>query len=456
MFTDNLKKLLLLSKNINKIFNDDNFNYTQRIRKITTKDGYVFKLLYSQINTSKQDAARKLNNFYTEKIHRSSYSRRDEQIDVDLYKKIFEMLQQFFLGLFIEDTKIKSKNIYAVDGTTSHLKKKTNDDGFKLNPCKRAVSAMSVGIYDIIHQCPVAMDLVTHKNERGGFLDYLTANLNKFNDSIFILDAGYFGDEFFNKINNLKLFYICRLAYTSSLIPSDSDDKIVETKKGDKRRIITYEINSNKYYLATNLFDSETYSAETLKQLYHSRWDIEEYFKYAKKQFSLGYLNENRKKQISKTIYAQLIISLIVSIIKKINGQHKTSSKQIINSSSLTKAVYDEFICKFFYNKYDLGSIKAFFDLNISYQTTKKGKHYPRIATMRYSKGYALKYKKKHIKQRTTKKKAKKTNKKKNKANIKKKKKPPIKNVKEEIKEELKPKNNGKKTVINQKNIPDR
>lgn len=48
-----------------------------------------------------------------------------------------------------------------------------------------------------------------------------------------------------------------------------------------KVRIIKYRIND--YILATNLF-SDSY--DFIKNIYRDRWRIEEYFKYAKYNFS--------------------------------------------------------------------------------------------------------------------------------------------------------------------------
>ena len=62
-----------------------------------------------------------------------------------------------------------------------------------------------------------------------------------------------------------------------SIIPKDNEDAIVRVKNLNIR-VITYKINENNYYLATNLLDKDEFKISTLMQIYHDRWTIEEKF----------------------------------------------------------------------------------------------------------------------------------------------------------------------------------
>ena len=77
-------------------------------------------------------------------------------------------------------------------------------------------------------------------------------------------------------------------------------------------RIIKYTINKQIFYMATNVLDIEM---TTIKSIYHDRWDCEEYFKYIKRYTNMNKLEEHRDVNISKTLYAQLIVSQLTFLI---------------------------------------------------------------------------------------------------------------------------------------------
>ena len=87
--------------------------------------------------------------------------------------------------------------------------------------------------------------------------------------------------KLFLKINEYNKYFICRIKKNTIAIDTNQDD-IIFIKNSITLRIIKYDINNTLYYLCTNLID--IYNIDTLKQLYHKRWLIEENFKLIKKQ----------------------------------------------------------------------------------------------------------------------------------------------------------------------------
>ena len=177
------------------------------------------------------------------------------------------------------------------------------------------------------------------------------------------------------------------------MIPTDSNDKIITDVNNKKRRIITYTINKTEYFLATNIYDTVNYTVEIFKQLYHDRWKIEEFFKQIKYITDFAHMKEKNQEKLMKQIYGQLIVCRLTDLLKRINGDHK-STNQIINNIVLADGVYSDFLYDFFNGKMDVRNIRQFLNLFIAYQTTNSGKdkHNPRTSAVPYSKWYIKRY----------------------------------------------------------------
>ena len=163
-------------------------------------------------------------------------------------------------------------------------------------------------------------------------------NKSEYKNNIFIFDRGYMSKELFKKLHERDMFYICRLRENSTMISETDNDHVVKLDNNTSTRIITYTINKQNYYIATNLFNKQTHSINTIKQLYHDRWSIEEYFKYIKSSTNLKKMNEKREISIKKSMYAQLIVSQIASIFNNLNKPLENNTKiKKVNRTHLTK-----------------------------------------------------------------------------------------------------------------------
>jgi len=261
------------------------------------------------------------------------------------------------------------------------------EDGFKLNKNGLSVNGLTLGVYNITHNFPVALELVQHKNERKAFLDYIR-NKDMYQNAIFLFDRGYIGPELFNKLDDSKMKFICRLRDDSLLIPvSDENDKIIDDQ-GYQRRIITYSISGNKYYLITNLLDQKEYTPSILCQLYHKRWTVEEFFKSLKGTTNFENMKEHTTEALKKNIYGQLIICRLRDLIKFVYGQDNCPGNQIFNNVTLTNGIYNHFIYKFFNGTLSRRKVRQFTNIHITFVTTNAGKHVPRISSIPFSKWY--------------------------------------------------------------------
>ena len=90
-----------------------------------------------------------------------------------------------------------------------------------------------------------------------------------------------------------------------------------------------------KYYLGTNLLDKNEFGENAIKDMYHERWTIEEFFKYLKQNMDLNKINEKTFDEVQRSLYSHLIVRKLVDALCKIHGPH-TNDKMIILSIRLS------------------------------------------------------------------------------------------------------------------------
>ena len=111
-----------------------------------------------------------------------------------------------------------------------------------------------------------------------------------------------------------------------------------------------------------------------IKNIYHDRWTIEEYFKYIKQNMQLAKMNEKREIDIRKSIMSQLIVSQITFLFVNLNKQ--ADNKLIVNKSILTTGIYGAFLYKFFNGKITNYFMSQFIKIYIQIIRSNKGKSF--------------------------------------------------------------------------------
>ena len=82
--------------------------------------------------------------------------------------------------------------------------------------------------------------------------------------------------------------------------------------------------------MATNLMDTQKHSIATIKSIYNDRWNVEELFKFVKSNLSLNSIEESQEENVLKSIYSNVIISLISYLFTTLNEKTETESKKIL------------------------------------------------------------------------------------------------------------------------------
>lgn len=372
MKSKSIRLLKKISNEMQKFLSNNNNLCVNRTRKNDIIDAILYKLYYTEASSTQEKATIKLNKFKNviNKSSRQSLVKKEKKLDVSFYEKLSNFLS-CQINKNTDTCGNYTRQIIAVDGTFPTLLNTIAKDGYKLNKNKNSVTPLVSGLFNITSNYPVILDLVKNKNERSAFINFVK-NKDKFKNNIFVFDRGYVSDNLFNFMDHSDLFFICRLRDNNKYI-STKDDNIVISDNNVKMRIITYKIKGKPYYMATNVFD---YSTNIIKNIYHDRWKVEEYFKYIKQHMKLAKMNEKREKDIIKTIISQLIVSQMTFLFVNLFKKHDNDSK-IVNKSVLTVGIYDKFLYNFFNNhKFTKYFLLNFINEYIQYVNSKKGRSF--------------------------------------------------------------------------------
>jgi hypothetical protein len=391
-------KIYSFSKHINQFITNENKNNIKRIRKTDLHDAFLYKLLSNQPKKNTTSATNTINDFRKENISRQAYCKRSNNIDISFYEKLLKEIDNYIHNNF----KIKNHmddminhQIYAVDGTNNNLLSNLTNANFKKNK-NGSITAESMGIFNITYNVPINIVINEHHNERKSLIDYLNTTNNMISKrSIIVMDRGYCSKEIYNELSKHELYFICRIKKNDSMITNKNDDIININEKNIKHiRIINYKCNNNEYYIATNLIDKVNYPIELIKKIYHKRWNIEDFFRYLKKNNDFQYMDSKKYDSIKKDIYAQLILSKFVYLFSNYFSKDLPLHKKV-NMTSLTTGLYERFIINFIYcskytKKFSKNFINMFIKIYINIINTDKGTQLvkPRISKTPYTKWY--------------------------------------------------------------------
>jgi len=406
IFADNIKNIVFE----NKI----------RKRKLTLEDLITYRFYYSEYNKTKQSIVSSLNYDNNNKVHLSSYIKKENKIPLSFYQKTFNDIQKILNETFEQ----QSLNIFAVDGTYSNTN--INRQKGKLQ------TSLNMGYFDIVNKIPVDIEFNGEgsKNNEVNRLQEWIKN-NDIKNTIFVCDRAYFKYDFFKFLIDNGLNFIIRIKENSYLKNvNNKDEKIINKNKDtieylkNTCRLIEYNIKhvkivhdndnekrnlecSNNYTLITNIPTTNTlFTDDYIKDIYKNRWLIEVFFKNLKNNFNFEHLKEKKDIQYKKTNYCSLIVIYIAKLIKKYKIlDSNTDTNQIkyksVNDSNLIKGIYEKLLKHIINNTLSESIITNFINSYVIIITNNKNRSFNRISitpfTKWYVKGYANEYKYKKI-----------------------------------------------------------
>lgn len=388
---------------------------------IDIKSCILYKLLYANIDKSKQKVIKYINILNKTSFKRQSYEEKENNISIDFYNHLLSKLIEFYNDMII----IPDIKLYAVDGTYNNDNERN--------------SMMNLGIYDISNMIPVDIGYYGKENKNKEvkcFKEYIQDNMNDFINTIFVCDRAYFSYDLLDFLDSNNLKYIIRVKGNGNNLDPEmplkkgiakydlinkliSKNRIIrcngsytktlyigKNKKNVKEMTIT---NTNNCILVTNLLDTNKYSNTTILNYYKKRWDIEVFFKFIKSNFKFQHLNEKNEIQYKKLYVCEIIITYIERIIeyyyyttqnkkdnniikrKKRNGTDVDCTKKI-NKSNLVDGIFSFLLYDLFYKNINKTYMDNFCENNILIITNEINRTCVRNSKTPFTKWYVKGY----------------------------------------------------------------
>ncbi len=288
----------------------------------------------------------------TKKVKYNSISERLSVINIDFFKKTYELIHSQFSKYYTEE-EIENLHLVRVDSTlvseAANKLKRGMNIGKKKDGKKQIKYTMA---YDGKYPC--MSELFTEKNFLSEDLtipkvvyQYAEKNTN----SVFLFDRGVAKRQVYCNLNQRSTFFVTRLKDQFRY------RVINQTEDGQKRPVGILELisdqviqlgvpNSNKfledqfrliisinpktkitYYFLTNLLDLK---AEDILAYYKKRWDIEVFFRFLKQELNFSHITSTSENGMMVMMYMTMIASMLVLTYKRINKVgYKTAVRRI-------------------------------------------------------------------------------------------------------------------------------
>ncbi len=438
-----------------------------RVNKLTCNDILAYKLLYTSTNSTKQMASKSVNNDTKKDVVCNAYYEQSKKYTLPFYDTILKQLTMSYNkftdapksidyviknrlnNAFIDDDFTESVLgeyvILLVDGScnNSYKNHKLHTDN-------------TIFIYDYMHS--TCIDTYTkrklyaptkkHKtetltktgkkrakykqsnknNEVNMFMDYIKTHhkqLQKMYENktiIFVCDRAYHCYKLFYLLDEYNFKYIIRIK-DNTLLNSDKNTKSKDVLYFRKNtRCITYDISLQfeyvdldkkkkkcniltKYNIITNLNNKQLFTDLLIKKIYHIRWNIEIYFKFAKKNTKLAFFREKNPNshKIMRTCISivNILVKYLIHIYiksqtfkekRKYKNFLNTKCVQKINYSLLINGLYTKFLTQLVKNKYKRNDLLNFVNCFFDTYTNKTNRSFPRTSLIPFSKWYVKKY----------------------------------------------------------------
>lgn len=387
-------------------------NIKLRQRKVSLTDALIYKFKYAEkyktqnntIDDYKMDNKILCNN--------NCFINKENKIPLEYYENIFNKITE----IFYKYSNKTNYTVIAVDGTYNNTNYKNN---------RKLETTLNMGYYDINNNIPLFIDPIIdgQNNEIKSLIDGINNNINnneiKMDNIIFVCDRAYFSYDLMNFLNDNNYKFVIRIKNNCTHLEVNKAKKTKNTKNiPNNTRFINYNFNKestkNLYNnktkniesyritevvncnIATNLDNS--YTDEDIKNIYNSRWSIEEYFKLIKSNFKFSIMKEHNKNTVD-TYKKTFTIIKIYSVLEKLielmcdgiteNNDEKYNIK--INKTDVINGLF-KIIPKIISSNIDRDDLLLFYNIYIHLNYTKKNSHNPRVSKIPFSKWYVKEY----------------------------------------------------------------
>jgi hypothetical protein len=352
---------LIPEEDIKKIAKNTHVNY---YTKILDGKSLLFLLLYSLIECQR-NSLRTMEDIFNSsafkylfnldpkrKVRYSSISERLSVINIDFFKKSYELIYNQFSQYYSEE-EIEGLKLIRVDSTMVAEAANKLLKGMNIGKKKDGKKQIKYTIaYDGRYPC--MSELFTEKR-------YLSEDLaipqvvykyaEKNTNSVFVFDRGVAKREVFCNLDKQDTYFITRLKdnFRHRIIFEIEDgknrsvgslelksDQIIQLGKPNSKEFLKnyfrliIAINPKTKitcFFLTNIFDSKV---EDILSQYKKRWDIEVFFRFLKQELNFSHITSTSENGMMTMMYMTMIASMLVLTYKRINKVgYKTAVRRI-------------------------------------------------------------------------------------------------------------------------------
>ena len=281
-------------------------------------------------------------------VSKQAVSKARQGILPSLFQSLFDHSVDLFYRSIEKRKKWRNTyNIFAIDGSRICIpSSKSNYQNYgemfsKKNEKRRWSMALCSTIYDVCN------DFIVHglikrylSSERDAALKHCAEleKLGLFNDSILILDRGYYSEALFRFFSDKGYLCVMRLREGFHIARKCTGDCIQALHGNPKDgtadidvRVISVPLDGGvTEYLATNIFDKSLTSAD-FKELYFMRWPIELKYGELKNQFLMEEFSGATSTSIEQEFFINLLLSNISALLKSSADDEIRQSKKESN-----------------------------------------------------------------------------------------------------------------------------
>jgi hypothetical protein len=290
------------------------------------------------------------------KVRYSSISERLTVINIDFFKKSYELIYNQFSQHYNEQ-EIENLKLVRVDSTMVAEAANKLQKGMNIGKKKDGKKQIKFTVaYDGGYPC--MSELFTDKRYLSEDLAipeviYKYAEKNK--SSVFVFDRGVAKREVFCNLDELdkqdNIYFVTRLKdnFRYRIIKQIEEgtnrpvgslelisDQIIQLGKPNSKQFLENHFRmiiaispktKNTYFFLTNLFDKK---AEEILSLYKKRWDIEVFFRFLKQELNLSHITSTSENGMMIIMYMTMIASMLVLTYKRINNVgYKTAVRRV-------------------------------------------------------------------------------------------------------------------------------
>lgn len=218
----------------------------------------------------------------------------------------------------------KGKSIYAMDGSKFTLPASDElraefdpNSGLQFRGKGHYPQALVVTITDVLRQLPIARKIVpSESSERREVMDLIGLVPE---NGVILGDRGFPSRELFAFLcKNYKGHFVIRCpakSHFKEIEQMRTPDTPLTMRSFTLRAIRVESTDGTRSILFTNLMDEKEYPADSIRELYFKRWQVEGHYRDEKCSMDLNHFHSKSSNGIKQELFASLIMMTIARIL---------------------------------------------------------------------------------------------------------------------------------------------